>query len=176
MYGGHSLRTGGASFLAKRGVNPFRIQTMGRWTSPLVVHYTADALATGLAQDLRPAKSASVDAKSALVSLVNALELRIKELESVPPPLPQGETWPDEISYVQNVASGCWHYSLARPGWPSEFLRAKCGWAYGFVAHRRQCNMPSGPSSGAIKSCSRCLPEFKETQAACKADGVSDVE
>ena len=142
----------------------------------MVVHYAGDALATGLAQDLRPAKASSVDANAALVSLVNALEQRIKDLESVPPPLPQGETWPDEGSYVQNVASGCWHYSLARPGWPSEFLRAKCGWAYGFVGHRRQFNMPSGPRSGALKSCARCLPEFKETQSACKADCVSDVE
>ena len=52
LYGGHSLRTGGAKLLASRGVNPFKIQQLGRWRSPLVVHYAGEALATGIAADL----------------------------------------------------------------------------------------------------------------------------
>ena len=48
-FGGHSLRTGGASMLASRGVGPARIQAMGRWRSPMVLHYATAALGTGLA-------------------------------------------------------------------------------------------------------------------------------
>ena len=48
-FGGHSLRTGGAHMLARRGVNPFRTQSLGRWHAPLVVHYAGESPATGLA-------------------------------------------------------------------------------------------------------------------------------
>ena len=37
LYGGHSLRTGGAHNLAGLGVDPMRIQAMGRWRSSLVI-------------------------------------------------------------------------------------------------------------------------------------------
>ena len=90
LYGGHSLSTGGASFLACMGVNPFKIQTLGRWTSPLVVHYAGDALASGLAEDLRPAKSGLKSAHSAIVDLVDSLEQRIRQLEALPAPAPPG--------------------------------------------------------------------------------------
>ena len=46
LFGGHSLRTGGAAMLASRGLDPMRIQSMDRWKSPLAVHY---AVSTGLA-------------------------------------------------------------------------------------------------------------------------------
>ena len=52
LFGGHSLRTGGAHLLSARGVNPFKIQAMGRWRSPLVIHYAGAAMATNIAADL----------------------------------------------------------------------------------------------------------------------------
>ena len=50
-FGGHSLRTGGASMLARWGVNPFRIQSMGRWRSSLVIHYSGSAMSHGITRD-----------------------------------------------------------------------------------------------------------------------------
>ena len=52
LYGGHSMRTGGAHLLASRGVRPFKIQALGRWKSGLVVHYAGEALASNMASDL----------------------------------------------------------------------------------------------------------------------------
>lgn len=158
------------------GVNPFKIQTLGRWTSPLVVHYAGDALASGLADDLRPAKSGIKDAHRAIVDLVDSLELRIRQLEAVPAPVLPGDTWPDEGSYVCNSASSCWHYSLARPGWPAEYQRARCGWNYGYIAYVRQVGTPVGQRSGKpLKFCSRCLPELKAAQDS-NSTAVSDVD
>ena len=52
-FGGHSLRTGGAHLLASRGVAPVKIQVFGRWKSDLVARYAGEALASGMALDLR---------------------------------------------------------------------------------------------------------------------------
>ena len=64
LFGGHSLRTGGASFLASRGINPYKIQALGRWRSPLVIHYAGAAMASGLAADLVRAGAAAPDLNS----------------------------------------------------------------------------------------------------------------
>ena len=49
QYGGHSLRTGGAHMLASCGLNPIRIQSLGRWKSELVSRYAGESLSAGLA-------------------------------------------------------------------------------------------------------------------------------
>ena len=51
LYGGHSLRTGGAQYLAGLGVDPLRIQSMGRWRSALVVRYSCDKGSCGITRD-----------------------------------------------------------------------------------------------------------------------------
>ena len=71
-FGGHSLRTGGASMLAARGLDPDRIQAMGRWRSPLVLHYATEALSTGLAslvERQRPTVSTPAVAATEMVAL-----------------------------------------------------------------------------------------------------------
>ena len=52
LYGGHSFRTGGAHLLARMGLNPMKIQKLGRWESALVIHYAGEALACDLSKDL----------------------------------------------------------------------------------------------------------------------------
>ena len=49
--GGHSMRTGGAQALAGLGVDPIRIQTMGRWKSALVIRYSGAKGACGITRD-----------------------------------------------------------------------------------------------------------------------------
>ena len=51
LYGGHSLRTGGAQYLAGLGVDPLRIQAMGRWRSSLVIRYSCNKGAHGITAD-----------------------------------------------------------------------------------------------------------------------------
>ena len=53
LFGGHSLRTGGAQYLASLGVDTLRIQSMGRWRSNLVIHYAGDRGALGITEDTR---------------------------------------------------------------------------------------------------------------------------
>ena len=51
LLGGHSMRTGGAQALAGLGVDPIRIQTMGRWKSDLVIRYSGARGACGITHD-----------------------------------------------------------------------------------------------------------------------------
>ena len=51
LYGGHSLRTGGAQTLAGLGVDPLRIQSMGRWRSSLVIRYSGNKGSAGITGD-----------------------------------------------------------------------------------------------------------------------------
>ena len=53
LFGGHSLRTGGAQTLAGLGVDPLGIQAMGRWKSQLVIRYAGDKGASGITRDMR---------------------------------------------------------------------------------------------------------------------------
>ena len=39
LYGGHSLRTGGAHLLAAHGLDGTAIQAMARWHSPMLSYY-----------------------------------------------------------------------------------------------------------------------------------------
>ena len=51
LFGGHSLRTGGAQSLAGLGVEPMRIQSMGRWRSSLVIRYSGAKGSAGITAD-----------------------------------------------------------------------------------------------------------------------------
>ena len=51
LFGGHRLRTGGAQYLAGLGVDPLRIQSMGRWKSALVIRYSGNKGSSGITAD-----------------------------------------------------------------------------------------------------------------------------
>ena len=172
LYGGHSFRTGGAHFLASKGINPVKIQTMGRWTSPLVMHYAGDAMADGIAADLHISLLPCSLPHPELCKIVDALAARITELESKPMPVPPGDRLLDVGSYVCNLSTNCWHYTLSRPGWPAEDQRANCGWAFMYVRHARQINMPVGKK---LVFCKRCRPSSLEP-AGKNYDVPSDID
>ncbi len=50
LYGGHSLRTAGAQYLAGLGFDPLRIQAMGCLRSSLVIRYSCNKGAHGITQ------------------------------------------------------------------------------------------------------------------------------
>ena len=75
--------------LSARGLDPARIQAMGRWRSPLVLHYATEALSTGLVslvERQRPTVSTSADAATemaALRRLLTQLEKRVATVEAL---------------------------------------------------------------------------------------------
>ena len=79
LYGGHSLRTGGAYMLASLGVNPYKIQSLGRWRSTLVIHYAGEAMHSNIASDLA---GPGAPARDELSDLVARMESRLLDLES----------------------------------------------------------------------------------------------
>ena len=82
LFGGHSLRTGGAALLAGRGVHPLQIQSMGRWKSPLVVHYAGDAMATGIAEVLHRCDAARSAPAPPAAQFLESIERRLAGLEA----------------------------------------------------------------------------------------------
>jgi len=74
-WGGHALRRGGAQYLAKAGVEVWRIQALCRHSSDAIKHYLDDALNEGLS-DIAQAAAAGrslQSVRSELRSLVAAV-------------------------------------------------------------------------------------------------------
>ena len=82
LYGGHSLRTGGAFLLASLGANPHKIQGLGRWRASLVIQYAGEAMHSGIARDLGVASSPD---PAALSDMISRLERRLLQLEETVP-------------------------------------------------------------------------------------------
>ena len=80
QFGGHSLRTGGASMLARWGLNPFRIQSLGRWRSNLVIHYSGSAMSHGATEEARALLQ--LDRSSNPETVPPALRKLVKDVEA----------------------------------------------------------------------------------------------
>ena len=137
-FGGHSLRTGGAHLLASRGVNPFRIQSLGRWKSALVVHYAGESMATGIAQEVRSgAAAARTDAvaHSELRRFLERLEARLAALEAAPVPSPAlspaadvtGPVVDSAEAYILNRDTGSVHRTLIAASAPPSYTNRSAG-------------------------------------------------
>jgi hypothetical protein len=53
LFGGHSLRTGGAQLLASHGLDQVKIQALARWKSPMLSHYAGLAPLRAFTSDFR---------------------------------------------------------------------------------------------------------------------------
>ena len=74
------MRTGGAAALASLGVDPSRIQAMGRWRSNLVIRYAGEHAADGITQQTATAlRSASPPAQPSAIYIPD-------QPDSHPPP------------------------------------------------------------------------------------------
>ena len=145
LYGGHSLRTGGASALAGLGINPYRIQAMGRWNSPLVIKYAGVSMtgeltsetsrAVGTASPVMSRAIAIQDpgVKSTLkkmesqldmhVDSTRALELRVKTLEET-------RVKTDKPLVISNNVTGLHHRTVGEVGVQSHAYHTLCGINY----------------------------------------------
>ena len=81
MLGGHSLRTGGAQALAGLGVDPVRIQVMGRWRSSLVIRYAGSRGSCGITQDTIRGIASTMPSSSAALPAKPLVNLELAWLE-----------------------------------------------------------------------------------------------
>ena len=151
LFGGHSLRTGGASLLATLGVHPIRIQAMGRWRSPLVIHYAGEAMATGLVRDMALSANVSSSSTARLAKTENFKNSVNARLQAVAETNPGEEQEPKigtgSLAQVVSKATQCIHLV---PYSPSGLANATlCGWVFPEEAvelltdnlpHHRECD------------------------------------
>ena len=107
---------------------------MGRWRSPLVIHYAGEALATGVVRDMAIAASVPLVAdtcpRRGRDVFLAAINERLSALEGAirqdPPPAPdpgdRGEV------HILAVDSACIHRVRIGPEGPE--ARTMCNWAY----------------------------------------------
>ena len=124
-------------------MNPFRIQLLGRWHSPLVVHYAGESLATGLAQEMNQSAGNALPAHpspelSDIRNFLGRLENRLAAIEAAeritpgpePEPMPQPPAFPAD-SYVLNRESHAYHRTPVSAAAPGPEQRTVCGWRFG---------------------------------------------
>ena len=168
LFGGHSFRTGGAAFLAARGINPYKIQALGRWRSPLVIHYAGAALATGLALDLCGLGAVAPGSAPLVPPLAVAdgfVESCISPVPNRPAPIVPAAPG----VYVVNRDSNCVHWAPS----PSEGC-TRCGWGITPGRVRFDINFPE--ATPFEKICGSCLPELREQQLQSELLAMSDSE
>lgn len=154
LYGGHSFRTGGAHLLSSVGINPYKIQALGRWKSPLVIHYAMDGMHSGIADDLCREDSTRSEAED-LKPVLDRMESRLSLLESRPLPTATVDGY-----FVMNKATKCCHWILDEVYTESHDARTPCGWQYLKVRHSKVVKFPSAVTD-FNKICSICLPSLR---------------
>ena len=174
------MRTGGAHLLASRGVNPFKIQAMGRWRSPLVVHYAGEAMATGLVGDMRSSTTAAAPMPG-LSEFLARLDRRISSLEGPMAPASSAEAPaicdteppPDDVTdpIVMNRDTGVYHRTRVSAQAPPQLQRSQCGWAFSTRRFTRFSSVPDG--TVYTKICDRCLPVERSIS---QGSMLSDIE
>ena len=169
--------------LSARGLDPARIQAMGRWRSPLVLHYATEALSTGLAslvERQRPTVSTSADAATemaALRRLLTQLEKRVATVEALEPARAAAAAAAADASrpppeLVQNTDSKSLHRPSARRA-----THTYCGWWWQAREHRRLDAVPEDLFWKRI--CAYCLPAEREIARVAhesRSAGVTDSE
>ena len=166
--------------LASRGVHPLQIQSLGRWKSPLVLHYAGDAMSAGIAGTMQQNSATRSDSASQAVhaQFLAAIESRLAGLEaaselrslsvSAPSPQPPAATAPDLI--LRNSESGTYHRSVSGAG------KSYCGWAFGRRGkYSIVPDLPVGTAYNGI--CAYCLPDEREIARLEQLSGeLSEVE
>ena len=178
LFGGHSLRTGGAHMLSSRGVNPFKIQAMGRWRSPLVIHYAGAAMATNIAADLGAGSGpAQASAASEFATFASIIESRIAALETPDPVLlrpPTARGHRGEGSFVTNSDTHVVHWSEVSKGGCHTAQKSLCGWFYLARRYTRSDTLPVG--TNWKKVCDRCLPDERSALKLADCEEASELD
>ena len=166
---GHSLRVGGAQGLARRGVELWSIQLLGRWGGETVRRYLAEAHL-----EVASRRAAAGDAGLVGLDLEGLLDkIRSREVrpEAIRCPLArahlqQETTLADSIAesaagsspqlWVTNLASGVAHKVLVRASPACALDITHCGWRFG--GHRDASTPVDREPAVHRQVCARCDP------------------
>ena len=162
LYGGHSLRTGGAVTLSGLGLDSVRIECLARWHSPMLAHYarlaplktlTAEYKSKARDADLRNGTDELADRLSALQLVVDNLVRRLDE--------EQEKLDDDDGSrkglYVLNCLSNIWHLSSQHDS-STHAGKTICRWNY--TLHNSTAVKDEPFASRDSSFCNRCLPRL----------------
>ena len=177
------MRTGGAALLAAQGVNPFKIQSLGRWASPLVIHYAGEAMASGVAADIAAHGPVTFRRDSKLLWAIRKIEDRIDALEAGPP-IPTEPCRDSELSrpgrLLDNVETRVFHWSIYGHTHAEQHHKTICGWQdvksrckYG--VHKFACRSEFPANIKYNQLCDRCLPQTRHDLRTAQ-DALSDCE
>ena len=170
LYGGHSLRTGGAVLLASLGIDTTRIEAMARWNSPMLLYYIrsaplksitceykllADAQRTSgtgassssTAHSLDKLGKVVVDFVRRLDSAEEARQVCIDRIDAL-------EAKASRNQFILNCTSGVWHFT--RDHCAGKHCYTACGWQYTGLQFDVRASLPEGLKHKAV--CGTCLP------------------
>ena len=169
LYGGHSMRTGGASLLSRLGLDSARIEAMARWNSPMLLHYARTAPLRAITSEFR-CRAASSSSSNTTVepSLISNLQTAISDLKTrLDAVLEADARWEQRLSilesanaptqFVQNCTSGVWHKTMEHgTGIPSATV---CGWCYVGSVVTVIASLPADVDHKLV--CGKCLPKTR---------------
>ena len=169
MYGGHSMRTGGAVLLSAMGLDTARIEAMARWNSPMLLYYIRSAPLKSITNEFKllaasrsspPASSSRSDliGDKKLLKVLNILTERLDKSdgfkESCDNRLAALEASAAPIRFIMNCASNIWH--ISRDHIAGKSCYTACGWQYTGLHFEATTEMPTDISHKAI--CGSCMP------------------
>jgi hypothetical protein len=156
-WGGHSLRRGGAQFLAAAGIDVWRIQALARHSSMAILRYIENAHLTTLSSISTDASSGA--AQNKFIKDVKSLkELVTKTLCSQE--LESAKTR-EESSAVKVVTRVKYVANLRKEGRVHKLSPMKgitlCKWPWRNSPFARLCESALGPCGDAIPFCNKCI-------------------
>ena len=170
LYGGHSLRTGGAVALANLGLDSTKIECMARWNSPMLMHYIRSAplksitaefqLHRRLKESKHNLQNTAAESK-ALRAAIGSLIKRLAQNEA------SMDEWSERVEaledanapsqFVRNIESGIWHFSRTHTA--GMFCKTTCGWSYAGLAIEVASSISDKIPHKSL--CGRCLPSMR---------------
>ena len=168
MYGGHSMRTGGAALLSAMGLDTARIEAMARWNSPMLLYYIRAAPLKSITNEFKvlAASRSSPSASSSrpdplgdkrllkvLADLVNRLDKADGIKEIYDSRLAALEASAAPVRYIMNCASNMWHVS--RDHIAGRSCYTACGWQYTGLHFEASVELPANSSHKVI--CGTCM-------------------
>ena len=166
-YGGHSLRVTGAQYLAKMGLELYKLALLARWHSAIIVRYVGDAPLESVTDDCRRlVQGASLDQMLQRVQLdVDAGIRSIKDL-GLELALALDERAASQEStetigrIVENTKNGAFHYAVIYgPQIPRAEWKCKCKWLFGLASHVLHAELPFEADADHV--CGICLYQEK---------------
>jgi len=169
LFGGHSLRTGGAVQLAAMGIDTTRIEAMARWNSPMLLYYIRSAPIKSITCEykvLAEAKSSSSVRPSAstaqsldklgkvVLEFVSRLDKAEEARQACIDRIDALEAGASRNQFILNWSSGVWHFT--RDHCAGKLCYTACGWQYTGLQFEVRATLPEGLKHKAV--CGTCLP------------------